>query len=149
MIAVTPGFRIVIRSGLRQRMRLRLPFVLAVLLGVSFGAAADRPTARLTYTRKAGSTICPDEPLMRQLVAARLGYDPFRDDADRTVVVTISTRGRPASDTSPGPLGPTGDRCDPHAHVSATAANTVGRTGRRSHDAISRLDLPVRTWRSD
>jgi hypothetical protein len=74
-------------------MRARIPILLLfALIGTiaSFGRALDRPTARLVYVRKGGATICPDEPLMRQLVAARLGYDPFRDDAERTVAVTIT-----------------------------------------------------------
>ncbi len=62
----------------------------ATLATAGLVLAGDRPDAKLSYVRKAGATICPDEPLMRQLVAARLGYDPFRDDSDRVIAVTIT-----------------------------------------------------------
>jgi len=52
--------------------------------------AGDRPDAKLSYVRKGQATICPDEPLMRQLVAARLGHDPFREQSDRAIAVTIT-----------------------------------------------------------
>jgi hypothetical protein len=53
-------------------------------------AAAERPTAHLRYTKKAGANACPDEPDVRDAVAARLGYDPFRDDAARVIDVTVT-----------------------------------------------------------
>jgi hypothetical protein len=66
---------------------LVVAFVVSVPLAL---AAAERPTAHLRYTKKAGANACPDEPDVRDAVAARLGYDPFRDDAARVIDVTIT-----------------------------------------------------------
>lgn len=41
-------------------------------------AAAQRPEIRLTYNRGSGAASCPDVQTLRESVAARLGYDPFR-----------------------------------------------------------------------
>jgi len=49
-------------------------------------AFADPPTTvRLVYIRAAGAERCPDEAAVRAGVAARLGRDPFRADADKIV----------------------------------------------------------------
>lgn len=86
-------------------MRLfRKLLVLAATLAVSvharsFAAGAGpgdepaRPAARLRYVRAPSAPGCADEAATRASVAARLGYDPFRDDADRAVVVTVSRAG--------------------------------------------------------
>ncbi|HMI87100.1 MAG TPA: hypothetical protein VK550_23555 [Polyangiaceae bacterium] len=47
------------------------------------------PTSRLTYARGTGAEACPEEPIVRQAVAARLGYDPFFAAADKTIVARI------------------------------------------------------------
>jgi len=76
-------------------MRGPFPSILALSLALAgVGLAGERPDAKLTYVRKGPATICPDEPLMRQLVAAKLGYDPFRDDAARAIAVTITRDGK-------------------------------------------------------
>lgn len=67
--------------------------VLAILAAAPLVWAKERPSARLTYAKKPNAAVCPDEPGFRALIAARLGYDPFRDDADRTVTVTFSREG--------------------------------------------------------
>lgn len=67
--------------------------VLAILAAAPFVWAKDRPSARLTYGKKPNAAVCPDEPGFRALIAARLGYDPFRDEAERTVTVTFSREG--------------------------------------------------------
>src|SRR5204862_4286698 len=43
----------------------------------------------LIYNPGADTTGCPDEQTLRNAVSARLGYDPFRPDAERTLQVDI------------------------------------------------------------
>ncbi len=68
---------------------------LAALLLVAPGADAQTtaPTAVLRYERSDDAAQCPDAQGLRDTVAARLGYDPFRDAAPTTVHATI-TRNR-------------------------------------------------------
>ncbi|MHB8417702.1 MAG: hypothetical protein ACYDCL_06480 [Myxococcales bacterium] len=54
------------------------------------GSAAAR--TRLSYERAAGAERCPDAGALRSEVAARLGYDPFSEPAERIVSV-VFTRG--------------------------------------------------------
>lgn len=63
----------------------------AVALSISFWGASGLsfPTSRLTYARGTGAESCPDEPIVRQAVAARLGYDPFFASAEKTIVARI------------------------------------------------------------
>jgi hypothetical protein len=72
----------------------RILVFVAVLSAPLALAAADRPTAHLEYTRKTGANVCPDEASVRDAVAARLGYDPFRDDAARVIKVTVTHDGK-------------------------------------------------------
>ncbi len=44
------------------------------------------------YRRGQGAERCPDEPAVREAVKVRLGYDPFRSEAARTVTATITKR---------------------------------------------------------
>ncbi|MBI2392148.1 MAG: hypothetical protein HYV09_21340 [Deltaproteobacteria bacterium] len=81
------------RSPVRLTFTVALVAAGAVASLASMGGAADRPGAKLVYARKAGAAACPDETGFRALVAARLGYDPFRDDGERTVVVTFVREG--------------------------------------------------------
>jgi len=64
---------------------------LAVALAVSSWCAPvfGFPTSRLTYARGSGAEACPEEPTIRQAVAARLGYDPFFAAAEKTIVARI------------------------------------------------------------
>lgn len=57
-------------------------------------AAAPVRTARLTYSRGAGASDCPDADVIRAEVAARLGYEPFDDQAELAVLATVSRVGR-------------------------------------------------------
>lgn len=59
------------------------------VLGVAPSVHAS-PTARLVYVRGAGAESCADEASMRQAVASRLGYDPFRVVADTTLTADVS-----------------------------------------------------------
>ena len=63
----------------------------AVGIGVFLcgASAAAFPTSRLTYARGTGAETCPAEPIIRQAVAARLGYDPFFATAEKTIVARI------------------------------------------------------------
>ncbi len=67
-----------------------------LLVAVVLVAAVARanPTARLVYLRDEAIAGCPDERALRDAVAARLGYDPFRDDAATTITATLSRGGR-------------------------------------------------------
>jgi len=83
-------------------------------------------TARLTYDT-GDTTACPDESSFHNLVAARLGYDPFRSDGQHAVTVSFRkdhgrTRAR-AEVQRGGPAGTrefTGEACEPLAAALAT-----------------------------
>lgn len=62
-------------------------FVLVPLTGL----AAER--ARLELTREDGAADCPDARALGDAVGARLGYEPFAEDATRVVVVTFRREG--------------------------------------------------------
>src|SRR5579859_6656110 len=51
-------------------------------------AAAERERLRLTYAAPEDAG-CPDEASFRNLVAARLGYDPFVPDSPDVVSVSL------------------------------------------------------------
>src|SRR4051794_38628171 len=70
--------------------------VLQVLLAsvtAAFAATSPR-TGRLTYSRGTGASDCPDIDVIRAGVAARLGYEPFDDRAERLVSATVSRIGQ-------------------------------------------------------
>lgn len=77
---------------------LRATLLAAALSGASVARAQDapatRPLARLRYVVDP-ATGCPAEGAFRQAIAARLGQDPFADDAASTLRATI-TRARGA-----------------------------------------------------
>jgi len=63
---------------------------LAILLLARAHALADAPRiVRLEYERQTGATTCPDDVVIRAGVAARLGYEPFRDRAQDRLRATI------------------------------------------------------------
>jgi hypothetical protein len=64
------------------------------LVGAAGLARAERPRARLIYARGAGAERCPDEAALARAVALRLGYDPFFDDAPRTIFARIGATRR-------------------------------------------------------
>jgi hypothetical protein len=76
---------------------VRRGIVLAIgVAGVTLTAKAgaeDHPTARFSYDRSTGAERCPDELSVRAAVSARLGYDPFDQDAPRLVSTVIEKRG--------------------------------------------------------
>lgn len=75
-------------------MRLRRVASALVLAGVlAWSARVDAsPTARLVYVRGDGAEACPDEETLKQAVAARLGYDPFRPLVQNTLFAEIHRR---------------------------------------------------------
>ncbi len=64
-----------------------------LLVATNAAAQTPTPTAVLRYERSDDAAQCPDAQGLRDTVAARLGYDPFRDAAPTTVHATI-TRNR-------------------------------------------------------
>jgi hypothetical protein len=58
-------------------------------------AAADRtaPAVRLIYERAEDTGDCPDTNDVMNAVRGRLGYDPFREPAELTVVARVERRG--------------------------------------------------------
>jgi hypothetical protein len=65
--------------------------VLAIALPL---AAAPVRTARLSYSRGADASDCPDSDVVHAGVAARLGYEPFDDRGEVAVSATVSRVGR-------------------------------------------------------
>jgi hypothetical protein len=59
------------------------------LTEVSAVCAEEKPTARLSYERDASAQSCPDEESMRQGVAARLGREPFKPQAERLLTIRL------------------------------------------------------------
>lgn len=55
--------------------------------------AASRASARFGYSADAASLKCPSEAEMRDILASRLGYDPFVPDAEQVVIVRFERRG--------------------------------------------------------
>src|SRR5512132_3561634 len=58
--------------------------------GSSAYAEGDRETARLVYVVAANASGCPDEESFRNLVTARLGYDPFEPHGKHAAAVEIT-----------------------------------------------------------
>jgi hypothetical protein len=75
-----------VQSALRRHIAAAI--VAIGMLGSSVAHAT--PTARLVYLRGSGAETCADQATLRQAVAARLGYDPFRPLADNTVSVSVT-----------------------------------------------------------
>jgi len=68
---------------------------LAILLFTGAVSVADAPrVVRLAFERQEGATGCPEETAIRAGVAARLGYEPFREKAADLVRVSIRPAGR-------------------------------------------------------
>lgn len=77
-----------------MRIRAALAIAFATGLASSTAAAADRQALTLDY-RSPSDLACPDESSFRNLVAARLGYDPFVAQAGDAVKVELTKdRGR-------------------------------------------------------
>jgi hypothetical protein len=55
-------------------------------------AGADPPLAQatLSYERQKGAEECPDESALREQVARKLGYDPFRAEAAQHVSIVLA-----------------------------------------------------------
>ncbi len=67
----------------------------ACLIGLARVANAEPAprTARLFYTG-ADLADCPDEGAIKNIVSARLGYDPFASDAEQIVTAVITREGK-------------------------------------------------------
>ena len=68
--------------------RVAVALVASATLAISSRAEAS-PTARLVYVRGEGADTCPDEAALKQSVAARLGYDPFRPFVQPTLFAEV------------------------------------------------------------
>lgn len=62
----------------------------AIVMAALTGQAPDGKTVRLLYVREAGAESCPAEPDLRAAVTTRLGYDPFRAEAQRSVLARVA-----------------------------------------------------------
>jgi hypothetical protein len=68
--------------------------LLAAGLSLPAPSAGEPPQVRLSYTRGVGTETCPDEAVLRAAVIARLGRDPFVQDARATVSVQLTALGQ-------------------------------------------------------
>jgi hypothetical protein len=64
------------------------------VLAEAASTAAPAHTAKLSYSRGTGAQDCPDVDVIRAGVAARLGYEPFDERAERLVSATVNRTGR-------------------------------------------------------
>ena len=66
----------------------------AILLGAGVPAYAEVPRqVQLDYERQDGAAACPDATTIRAGVAARLGYEPFAEQAEDHLRATIRQSG--------------------------------------------------------
>lgn len=77
-------------------MLTRIGVALSLLCALLSGAVAhaDRAMVRLEYLRGAGTESCPSESVFRELVASRLGHDPFDGSGSRVFTIELSRAGR-------------------------------------------------------
>jgi hypothetical protein len=82
------------REAASASFALACAWSLAVSLVAGAAQASEPPRevkrVRLVYTRGAGADRRPDADALRAAVSARLGYEPFDDDATTTVSATLS-----------------------------------------------------------
>jgi hypothetical protein len=64
-----------------------------VVMSASTAHAEEAPRVRLTFRTPTDDAGCPSERVFRDLVAARVGRDPFADDASRAIDATLTKRG--------------------------------------------------------
>ncbi|WP_394835167.1 hypothetical protein LVJ94_52580 [Pendulispora rubella] len=108
---------------------------------------APHETARLTY-ETGDTTGCPDETSFHNLVAARLGYDPFRADGQHAVSVSFrKERGKTRARAEVQRGGPaagtrefTGEGCEP---LAAALATTVAMALDPLHVSAPASEPPV------
>jgi hypothetical protein len=78
-----------VERGAPMSIRIALAAT-ALFAGVAWTPPARAtPSARLVYSRGAGTDECPDETALRRAVALRVGYDPFFSWADKTIVASV------------------------------------------------------------
>lgn len=81
-------------SASLQRLVVACVMLLALSPGPASAQTPPAATVRLQYSRGEGTSSCPDERTLRESVAARLGYDPFRPDAKGAVAAVLSREPR-------------------------------------------------------
>jgi hypothetical protein len=79
--------------GRGPRRETLVGFALVLLVAWASAWAEVPRKVRLEYQREGKASVCPDRLSIQSGVAARLGYDPFRDDADERVRATLRTSG--------------------------------------------------------
>jgi len=87
------GLRAVGGLTFRVVCAVGLGFAIAIASVAARAAPAPPRSAKLTYTRGAGASDCPDVEVVRAGVAARLGYEPFDDGAKLLVTATVNRSG--------------------------------------------------------
>jgi hypothetical protein len=88
------GLDLVISRRLTVLPVLRWATLLVICIASASASAAERASVTLTYAAKdAAAANCPDEATFRDLVAARLGYDPFAPSGSLTLAVELQRRG--------------------------------------------------------
>jgi hypothetical protein len=87
-------------------------------------ASAEPARVNLTYARRTtAAASCPDEATFRELVAARLGYDPFESGGGLALQVELKPEGKGN--------GPDGTLARSHSSRDPFAARGTQPTRRR------------------
>ena len=93
------------------------PLVFAAVTSMAVSARAQNtPTAHVDYAVEGNVSHCPSESSFHNAISARLGYDPFHDDAPMSIVATIARTERLASRTHRDPRR--GGASDGHADAA-------------------------------
>jgi len=78
-----------------MRFAVVAPFAAVALAGAGNPVfAAEQVLVMLDYDVRAGSTRCPGAADFRRVVGHQLGYDPFRENADKQMVVRVDATAR-------------------------------------------------------
>ena len=77
-----------------MRAQLLFGFQAAVICFTAVAFAQAPRRVRLEYERQEGAAACPEVAVIRAGVAARLGYEPFDDQADDHLRVAVHRSGR-------------------------------------------------------
>ena len=117
----------------------------ATLLAAPGASAQTSPTAVLRYERGADAAQCPDVQGLRDTVAARLGYDPFRDAAPTTVRASITRHRRRLRGRVEG-FAVVGHRSPRAARSLRTAALKSARASRSRELSLIHISEPTRPY---
>ncbi len=137
---------------MRGAARVRMAILATAILAPASSVRADPDRARAELAFKASEPDCPDEASFRNLVIARLGYDPFQAGARVKVTVDVSKQsdklvGRAVIDRGQASSGTrvlSGeiDRCEALATAIATTVAMALDPGRTLAKAEGREPPP-------